>query len=359
MPDLLLGNSGMFPNPILNQIVLGIPPDYPSIIDELLPIVSSPLESFDILKVGNDTNMYEEDDLRALGGESNAIDYGFSKTKGYVVERSLKKILDYREIEQARKIGDWFRVSGAATPLTQPEVLATVFVRNRIMKGREVRAAKLIQTGANYPGPNVINAFNAATGDLEASIDTQRSLIKSAIVGVPNTLWVSWDVWQAIKKNPIVRGRIFGTAGGGITKPDIVASLLGVDEILIGSGTYTTKTGNPATYTRVNIWTQTMGLLYKPPSAAAGVPSFGYQFTCPYDGMPTGNTLATGVKYGGAVGGADSVAGYGGAPGQSQLGMSYQESLTELRMAFYYRERQRPQILQPEAGAIWTNVLLA
>jgi hypothetical protein len=332
----------MYPNPILNNVVLGVPADQPYVVERILPLVPVPAESFDIIDMGEDSNMFEEDDIRALGGESNEIDYGQGKTKGYVVERSLKKILDQREIDEARKLADWFRTGGLPTLVTNPEVRATTFVRDRILKGREVRGARLATTAANYPAGHVTaGGFNAATDDLEAAVDEKRSLIKSKIVGIPQVLLVSWDVWLAVKKNPVIRGRIFGTAGGGVMNQQQVASLLGLDELVVGSSTYTTKVGGAPVHN--DIWKQVMILAYVNRSPATPAPSYGYTYYAPYDN------------------GADQqpaplVPGNGGLPGQTMLGMSFEEPLTERRRAFYYRERYRQQVMRGDAGALWTNV---
>ena len=132
------------------------------------------------------------------------------------------------------------------------------------------------------------------------SIITDVENAKATILGktglLPNVLEMDYKTFQNIKIHAVATGGIFDrikytqTAGSGQMTEGLLASLLGLDEVIVGKAIYTadkeTKAGTMTTSTP--IWDPNASgkafLYYRPAAAGLKQVSPGYQYRVAYDG---------------------------------------------------------------------------
>lgn len=99
----------------------------------------------------------------------------------------------------------------------------------------------------------------------------------------PNTLTLGPRVWAALQDHPDIIDRIKYTEKGIVTE-DLIASLLGLDRVLVGMMIENTAIEGAAAGTNDFIAGRNALLSYSPPSPGLKVPSAGYTFV--WTGMP-------------------------------------------------------------------------
>jgi len=119
-----------------------------------------------------------------------------------------------------------------------------------------------------------------------------KQTIQQKIGLVPNTLVLDYATFLALQNADVMIDRIKYTSSGVVTT-GLIASLLQLDNVLIGTAIYTTdvETGSEtgAMTTVLNIWEKnaTKGsafLFYRPRSAGLKTPSAGYQYRMQLEG---------------------------------------------------------------------------
>lgn len=93
--------------------------------------------------------------------------------------------------------------------------------------------------------------------------------------------------WRSLRRNDQILNRLFGTNnGGGYATRQQVASLLEVEEILVGAAYK--NTGNEAQAESLSsIWGDNVLCYYAPSSPSRDLPSYMYSFRWAPQGMPS------------------------------------------------------------------------
>jgi hypothetical protein len=115
-----------------------------------------------------------------------------------------------------------------------------------------------------------------ANSDPITDVSNGRKQIKLATGYLPNTLTIGFNVWEALKRHPLILDRYKFTSSDSITL-DMVARLFEVERILIASGVQATNQEGQAVTTAF-ILGQNALLTYSAPAPGLMAHSAGYTF---------------------------------------------------------------------------------
>ena len=200
-----------------------------------------------------------------------------------------------KEYAFAKEVTDedrrYSRVAGAVS--FRPDQDAIEFASDKIDLSKERRVASTILGGtwSGMAGEDATGLWapNDATNTFIRDVETRIETIRGNTGLRPNVLVMSANTLSSVKQLDALLDRIRYTERGIVTS-QLLASLFGLDEVLIGDAIYSSanETYAGSDFTAVNIWekTATKGsafLCYRPPSVGLKVPMAGCQVRCPYD----------------------------------------------------------------------------
>lgn len=184
---------------------------------------------------------------------------------------------------------------GNAGPPFQLDALSTKFVGDKILMKRELNWATANFTttvwGDDETGGTDFTKWDDVGGsNPPGDIETYRNEVEERIGVEPGVLVIGKPVWsRGLKFNPVLVDMVKYTQRGQLG-PELVASLLEVEKLLIGKAIYTTTVAGTAegsvTYQR--IWGKKALLMHVAPSPSIMAPSASYTFTWSRDGAPAG-----------------------------------------------------------------------
>lgn len=160
----------------------------------------------------------------------------------------------------------------------------TEFVTDKLQMRREVAFAGAFFTTGVWAADRVGGTDFTQWSDYASSsplvdITTFQDNVEGRIAREPNTLVMGKQVYSQLKWHPDLIDMIKYTQRGQLT-PELIASLLEVDRLLIGRSIYTTSLEGTAeasvTYSR--IWGKNALLLFVPPAPSLLTPAAGYTF---------------------------------------------------------------------------------
>lgn len=208
-----------------------------------------------------------------------------------------------------KDIDDQIRANADSTFALDKE--ATNFVTNQLLLKRDLDwTSRYFTTGvwgtdlagvAATPGTNQFLQFDNASSDpIKLFSDLQTNFMQENAGRKANTLVLGAHVINALKNHPDILDRIKYTQKGIVTE-DLIASLLGVDKVLVS---YATKTGTErgidakaqdadATYEFIADSKSAL-LVHTPASPGLMTPAAGYTFT--WSGYLGGNAQGTRIK---------------------------------------------------------------
>jgi len=187
---------------------------------------------FPLVRVGKQTDFYYIFDKsswfrniaakRAPGTRAQRADYSITTASYVAINYAL-----------AKAVPDEVRAN-ADNPL-RPDIEATDFVTDALIRGLEKRVADLVSTSTNWAyntAPSV--QWTSDTSTPLVDIDTAVNAVISTIGRSPNVAVMSWDVWRYLKNHPDLLDRVKFTRPGGVPVPSDIANLFGFDKVLIG-----------------------------------------------------------------------------------------------------------------------------
>lgn len=209
----------------------------------------------------------DEVERRTVGGSVVRLGYR-TGTDTYIAE----------EWGAAHAIDDQVRANADA-PFS-PEMDAVKFLVQKMLIKREVEFVNnYMGTGIwgvdSSGGSDFTQWSNAASTPIE-DIHNQAIAIESETGLLPNKLVVGRQVWFDLKNHPDIVDRVKYTSGAPIDV-DIVARLMGLDQILVASAVRNTR-GEGLTVDGAHIAGDDALLVYAPASPGLMVPSAGYTF---------------------------------------------------------------------------------
>ena len=185
----------------------------------------------------------------------------------------------------AHPIDDQLRANADAP--YSPDEDATRFLTQKMLIKREVEFVTNFFTTGNLwtgssdaadliGGTDFVRWSNAASAPIE-DVHNQQARVEAATGQLPNKLVINRQVWFDLKNHPDIIDRVKHTSGEAVTT-DIVARLLGVDDVLVAAAARNTA-GEGLTHSGAYIAGDDALLVYAPPSPSLLTPSGGYTFT--------------------------------------------------------------------------------
>lgn len=139
--------------------------------------------------------------------------------------------------------------SDPAVPLDQ--AAARLVTQRSLIRLDRQFATEIFATskwGTDVVGGTDFTAWSDAASDPENDIQTGQKTILQNTGQEPNTLMVSFDVHQALKRHPLIKDRFKYTSSESIT-PEMIARFFELDSYLVSKSVYATNTeGGTAAY---------------------------------------------------------------------------------------------------------------
>lgn len=157
---------------------------------------------------------------------------------------------------------------------------ATRFVTQQMLLRREIQFMSHYLKASTWTGaadytPSTL--WSSAGADPMKDVDTLKSAVKAKTGFTPNILEISNDVFYALRDCPAVLDRIKYTQRGIVTV-DLLASLFGVDKVVVSSAVINTA-AEGAAFAGQYLSTNQGLLVYAAPAPAIMEPSGGYIFS--------------------------------------------------------------------------------
>jgi hypothetical protein len=244
---------------------------------------------FPILPVVHQTDQYfifkkddyfrDEAQIRADAAESAGSGYNLT-TQSY----AAKVWAIHKDIgDQTRRNAD---------PAVDIDIATTKWVMQKLLIKRDVQFAanymansvwgtSISGVSGSPSGSQTIFWSDDANGDPFTDIETGQTTILQNTGHLPNVLALSWPVYQALRKHPLVIDRIKYTMGGGAMSANITPALLAaafdVEEVVVAKAVYNTAAeGLTGSYSFI-VGKHAL-LAYRAPAPALWTPSAGYIF---------------------------------------------------------------------------------
>src|ERR1017187_7782316 len=171
-----------------------------------------------------------------------------------------------------------------------------LFVTNYLKTGLWTGATDAVGTAGGTPGGATPAFWNDdANGDPFTDIAAAQTSILQGTAFLPNTLTITWPVYQALRKHPLVIDRIKYTTQtyAGTITPALLAAAFDVERVLVSKGVY--NSGLEGTADSFSFMAGKNALLtYSPPSPGLMIPSAGYTFS--WSGFTGMNTMGIRVS---------------------------------------------------------------
>jgi len=237
----------------------------------LMPIVKVGKRSDKFFKYNKADSYKLSDDKIGPKSLPNEIDWGVAEDNYSVKDHALGDYLPQEVIDNADN------------PL-QPEVDTNDFLNLLLDIAQEKRVADIIFAAATYPTGNKVQLAGTSqwSGSADDPIGDILKAVESCFIRA-NTLVFGADAWQVFRKLPEVLDAVKGStryqgSPGGLATTSEVASLLEVENVLIGRARYiSTKEGQTPSYTR--LWGKHCTVLYVEKSPGIKSISFGFTFS--------------------------------------------------------------------------------
>lgn len=178
------------------------------------------------------SSMRLEDDLRAGLARANRVDYGMSlESYGPLLEHSLEQGISVRE----KRIMGEEKARRRATM----NVMKKIQLRHEYMVASILKSTSLITQNTTLTSTDKWS--DAANSDPIGDVKTARDTIfATGIAGSRLVLAMGYPVWSALEVNQKLINRMGTATDRTVLTRQQVASILGVDEIVVGRALYDT-----------------------------------------------------------------------------------------------------------------------
>lgn len=255
------------------------------IADRVFPIVDGADPKAKITKYRRGAWFRDEAGIRAPGTEAARGGYPITTVSIATKEYAFAKEVTDEDRRFTRSQG---------APVLQPEIDAIEFCADKIDLKKERRVSSLITAttwvDGNSGGEDAEGKWVASTGNtFLADITKAKKAVRSAIGRVPNKLLIDYATYMALLEVSDLLDKIKYTQRGVLSK-ELLASMLDLDEVLVGSAIYSDAEEVVAgtDFNAVNIWEVNAGkgmgfLFWSPPRLGLKTQAAGAQFRIAYE----------------------------------------------------------------------------
>lgn len=210
---------------------------------------------------------------RAPGENTKRIGVGYADSNFALVDYSLEGALPLEILQESAAQSKGFSIDSAAMTINK--------VRNIMALRLEKAQADLARNAANYAAGNKVTLSGTSqwsdftgTSNPISVVETAKDAIRSATGKRPNTMVLGAAVMSKLRQHPVVVDRLKYT-GRDVATAEILASLFGVQRVLVGESIYASDAGVFA-----DVWGKDVVLAYTDTATLAdmGAPSYGYTY---------------------------------------------------------------------------------
>lgn len=259
-------------DPVLTNIAQGYKqPDF--IGGALFPQVPVSLRAGKIVTFGKEDFMLYNT-ARAPGENTKRIQFGYSGSNFALVDYSLEGAVPIEVYQEGANGANGWSVDHMALAIKKVSAIMAL----RLEKAQ----ADLARTAGNYNSSNKTTLSGTAqwsdysgTSNPMASVETAKEAIRAATGKRPNKMLMGAAVMAKLRQHPAIIDRMKYT-GRDIPTTDILASLFGVDQVLVGDAIYSNDAGTAFT----DVWGKDVVLGFTETASLAdmGTPTFGYTY---------------------------------------------------------------------------------
>lgn len=210
---------------------------------------------------------------RAPGENTKRLSFGYASGTYALLDYSMEGQLPMEVQEEAESQDNGFTIDMAS--FTIAKVLNSMGMR------LEYAQAQLARNASNYGASNKVTLSGTSqwsdysgTSNPITVISTAKEAIRQQTGKRPNVCVMGAQVFEKLKAHPVIVDRIKYT-GRDIATTELLASLFGVAEVIVGESIYASDAGVFA-----DIWGKDVVLAYteNSPLASYGTPSYGYTY---------------------------------------------------------------------------------
>jgi hypothetical protein len=207
---------------------------------------------------------------RSPGQNTKRVSFGYQGAPYALESHSLEGLLPVETLQE-----------GMAVPGIDLSTMTVNKTQNIIALRLEKQQADTARTAGNYAASNKITLAGTSqwsdysgTSDPVAVIEAGKEAVRQKIGKRPNTAVIGAAVFAALKQHPKIVDRLKYT-GRDVATPELLASLFGLDQVLVGDAVYALDDG-----TFVDVWGKDVVLAYTEIGTMAeqGKPSYGYTY---------------------------------------------------------------------------------
>lgn len=253
-------------DPILSTIAQGYQ-NSEMVANFLFPTVPVNLRGGNVITFGKEGFMLYAT-ARAPGENTKRVKFGYAGAPYALQDFSLEGLVPV-EIEQEAMNGPGIDLGSRAVS----EVSAIMALR------LEKASADISRAAGNYGSNNKVtlsgtSQWSDSASDPIKDVEAAKEAIRAATGKRPNTLVMGAAVMAMLRQHGKILDRIKYT-GRDVPTPDLLASLFGVQRVVVGDAIYSTDAG-----AFVDVWGKDVVLAYTELGSlqSAGLPSYGYTY---------------------------------------------------------------------------------
>jgi len=257
-------------DPVLSTIAQGYS-NSEMVASALFPAVPVPVRGGKIITFGKEDFMLYGSQ-RAPGENTKRVQFGYAGGNYALVDYGLEGQVPIEVIQE-----------GQAGPGIDHAAMAVRKVSNIMALRLEKQAADIARTAASYAAANKVTLagvtqwsdFTSATSLPIQNIETAKEAVRAATGKRPNTVVLGAAVMAKLRQHPNVVDRMKYT-GRDVATAEILASLFGVQRVLVGDAIYSNDAGTAFT----DVWGKDVVVAYTELGSVAdmGAPSYGYTY---------------------------------------------------------------------------------
>lgn len=239
----------------------------------LFPTVSVGQRAGNIITFGREDFMLYNTQ-RAPGENTRRVQFGYAGSPYALIDYSLEGGLPIEIEQEAAASQNGFSIEMASVSIKKVQDIMAL----RLEKAQ----ADLARNASNYGASNKVTLSGTSqwsdysgTSNPINNIETAKEAIRAATGKRPNTVVMGAAVMSKLRAHPVVVDRMKYT-GRDVATAEILASLFGVQRVLVGDAIYSNDAGTAFT----DVWGKDVVVAYTELSSLAsmGTPSYGYTY---------------------------------------------------------------------------------
>ena len=270
MAQLQLSSARVI-DPVLTQVAQGYK-QLELVGNYLFPQVNVGLRGGKIITFGKEDFMLYNTQ-RSPGGATGRVQFGYSSGNFALVDQSIEGAVPIELQQEAEAPDNGFSINMGMIGVRKAQAILAL----RLEKAQ----ADLARTAGNYGASNKTTLSGTSqwsdytgTSNPVTNVETAKEAIRQATGKRPNTMVMGAAVMAKLRAHPVIVDRLKYT-GRDVATAEILASLFGVDKVIVGEAIYANDAG-----TFSDVWGKDVVLAYTETSSLAdmGTPSYGYTY---------------------------------------------------------------------------------